>query len=675
MNLKKVFFSLFLLGLFFVGAKAQATVEAYLPDLVVSDFSWSPQYPVASNTAHVMSSDGYLNMNVTIENIGYASVTLPENMRIFMFKEGESNPVGGLSLGGEVIVLNQGQSKNFSFISAAFPNVLERSGTFDLTMVVDYGNSLVNELNENNNQLTKKITIAPSGTSCFINSFEVSPVEIDKGDPVRISWDTEGCSNVVVTAMNFISTNSSSNLGRVSDSGNKTVYPKEDTTFQLFASDDYKTINSYQITVKVNEAVTVPSITVVSPNGGETLYFGNSYTIKWNTENYDGKINVSLVSSKDNGYVNCNLGSVMAYKGVYTISLTEGMSCGSWDVIKNIYEGKYKVQLYQPGGAGSISDMSDDYFTIANEVEEDNVCCEMYGYGAYMVKTPSTYQIMARNKCSNQYLVGGGRNIVDMNYCHQDNNKVTISGVSGPQSLDVGEMGTWKVKASSSTGGDLSYSVVWGDEMILIDTVCINGICPTASKQASQQSTTFTHVYQMPGTYTPKFTVTSENTIRCITYPCPSNENSASASISVNVSGSTNVCPVGCNCYQGITTCSITQPKLEEGCLPGYKYNFLTGKICSVNEIIQNYCGVELSETLKFGSNGSQVKVLQTILNTLSYLNIDLSTSQGIFGSKTKAATIAFQKANGLKGDGIVGPRTRMMLNNIWENQCSGYTN
>ena len=53
--------------------------------------------------------------------------------------------------------------------------------------------------------------------------------------------------------------------------------------------------------------------------------------------------------------------------------------------------------------------------------------------------------------------------------------------------------------------------------------------------------------------------------------------------------------------------------------------------------------------TLKKGSKGNSVAVLQTILE----IDVD-----GDFGPKTKEAVIQFQKAHNLKPDGIVGPKT-----------------
>lgn len=59
--------------------------------------------------------------------------------------------------------------------------------------------------------------------------------------------------------------------------------------------------------------------------------------------------------------------------------------------------------------------------------------------------------------------------------------------------------------------------------------------------------------------------------------------------------------------------------------------------------------------TIRQGSKGVYVAVLQDALNFLGYNagNID-----GIFGSNTKNAVMRYQKARGLKEDGIVGCNT-----------------
>ena len=55
------------------------------------------------------------------------------------------------------------------------------------------------------------------------------------------------------------------------------------------------------------------------------------------------------------------------------------------------------------------------------------------------------------------------------------------------------------------------------------------------------------------------------------------------------------------------------------------------------------------------GSRGDAVRKLQELLHKKGF---DCGAVDGIFGSKTYAAVVAFQKANGLGADGIVGPLT-----------------
>lgn len=60
----------------------------------------------------------------------------------------------------------------------------------------------------------------------------------------------------------------------------------------------------------------------------------------------------------------------------------------------------------------------------------------------------------------------------------------------------------------------------------------------------------------------------------------------------------------------------------------------------------------------KVGSQGEEVRAIQQKLADLGYgINVD-----GIYGSATKQAVIAFQKANGLTADGVAGSQTLSAL-------------
>lgn len=81
------------------------------------------------------------------------------------------------------------------------------------------------------------------------------------------------------------------------------------------------------------------------------------------------------------------------------------------------------------------------------------------------------------------------------------NHSPVISGVSGPTSLNTYQVGTWTVSVSSPLSGNLSYSVVWGDE------VYPSATGSTQSPTNYNQTATFNHTYTTAKLYWPTFYV------------------------------------------------------------------------------------------------------------------------------------------------------------------------
>ena len=77
-----------------------------------------------------------------------------------------------------------------------------------------------------------------------------------------------------------------------------------------------------------------------------------------------------------------------------------------------------------------------------------------------------------------------------------------------------------------------------------------------------------------------------------------------------------------------------------------------------------------LVNTLRYGSEGNEVTTLQNRLIALGYL---AGSADGKFGRDTKSAVIAFQKANGLSADGVVGADTsaKLYASNVVSNTVS----
>lgn len=90
----------------------------------------------------------------------------------------------------------------------------------------------------------------------------------------------------------------------------------------------------------------------------------------------------------------------------------------------------------------------------------------------------------------------------------------------------------------------------------------------------------------------------------------------------------------------------------------------LLDELSDLQKAESNAVGKKLSfsSSLNYGDVGKDVKKLQQALIDLGY---NISTVDGIFGSMTDAAVRAFQSANGIKADGIVGAKTLAQLNSL----------
>ena len=69
--------------------------------------------------------------------------------------------------------------------------------------------------------------------------------------------------------------------------------------------------------------------------------------------------------------------------------------------------------------------------------------------------------------------------------------------------------------------------------------------------------------------------------------------------------------------------------------------------------------GANVPTLSRYGSTGTEVRNIQSVLKRLGYYT---GTVDGIYGSKTKAAVVRFQRDCGLTQDGICGPVTLLYL-------------
>lgn len=97
------------------------------------------------------------------------------------------------------------------------------------------------------------------------------------------------------------------------------------------------------------------------------------------------------------------------------------------------------------------------------------------------------------------------------------------------------------------------------------------------------------------------------------------------------------------------------------GCTPQTTFSPMTGIKCLIttNSNVTSGDVSKITKNLKRGDKGEDVSKLQNYLNEKGY---NCGIADGIFGLKTKAAVISFQKISNLTMDGIVGPMTRGMM-------------
>ena len=75
------------------------------------------------------------------------------------------------------------------------------------------------------------------------------------------------------------------------------------------------------------------------------------------------------------------------------------------------------------------------------------------------------------------------------------------------------------------------------------------------------------------------------------------------------------------------------------------------------------------SGSLRTGDTGDGVKQVQTAVGKLGF---DPGPVDGVYGSQTVRAVAAFQEANGLANDGIVGADTAAKMNAALASSSSG---
>jgi hypothetical protein len=107
-----------------------------------------------------------------------------------------------------------------------------------------------------------------------------------------------------------------------------------------------------------SQSVVSPSVNIISPNGGENLKVGSTYSIKWTS-------NPARITSPSVGLYLYDTQGHNALQIAPSVSLT---GTYDWNIPSTVKYGSYKISAYLSGlgegAGGAIQDYSDNYFTI-----------------------------------------------------------------------------------------------------------------------------------------------------------------------------------------------------------------------------------------------------------------------------------------------------------------------
>lgn len=422
-------------------------------------------------------------------------------------------------------------------------------------------------------------------------------------------------------------------------------------------------------TFKPNTSTT-PSITVTSPNGGETYTAGKQITVEWKSQNIPTGTNVTMTIGHKPW-----VGTIGAFREV--IINNDGAENFT---IPSDWNGNYEVFIRTEfGDSGTIGDFSDNTFTINSPTSTTPSITVLSPNGGEVFTKGNVYRIKWNTQnISKVYLklYKGGQ-------IYHDKYELPETAINnGPVSAVDGYF-DWLIPNSIPTGNDYTVKVATGDTGTLSDfsdKVFTIGITPTPivvtdscnvisnnfmwagmggdnvkALQTLLAKLGYMQTSQIDGSYGPITTeavkafqkangIYVDGVVGATTIPVLNNLSCGKTSNNLST-------------LNTIPTATIPgQSAIDKGCLNNEIYSTVTGNKCVDNTVYQTTAPTTtgtatINRTLKRGTRGEDVRKLQ------EYLGI---TADGVFGSGTESSVIKWQVQNGLKADGLFGTQSRL---------------
>jgi len=314
-----------------------------------------------SSTITVTSPNGGENWEPgSNENITWTSANLPTSCRIFinLFKSGtfDRTIVGSSGYSGSP---DDGTSNDGSY-TWSIPSSLDESSDYKViiiaaTLVIDamYGDYWENISSDYSDNY---FTIEESTTSTITVTSPNGGENWEPGSSHSITWSSSNLPGSYVAIQLY-------RTGNFDHQISSSTYDDGSYTWSISSSqtesDYYKVLIHSTTNTSVDDMSDnyftieepAPTITVTSPNGGEDWETGTSHFITWNSSNLSGNY-VGIQLYRSGSYVS-SISSSTTDDGSYTWFISSSQTESDY----------YKVKIYSTSES-SISDYSDDYFTI-----------------------------------------------------------------------------------------------------------------------------------------------------------------------------------------------------------------------------------------------------------------------------------------------------------------------
>ena len=350
-----------------------------------------------------------------------------------------------------------------------------------------------------------------------------------------------------------------------------------------------------------------PSITITSPNGGELFTAGQQIPVTWTSCNYTNQnisIRISLPNINNMGYgigVFPNNGHAIITLPTPAVWLQTVSQNPPFPMPLGLY---YKITVESQIAGNYFEDSSDNLFTINGSTLTNN-----FPDGC---TSNSGWSLTTGAPCSS------GTKLISY-WSGKVNQHTEVS--FNPTSIDV-----WVTDPDGISGANidmLTYCKKWW---------------PNTTSVIPFQNQTLT-TWQDHGNV-------NDYTSTRMAYQCVQGTTPLYAPVNGSGSGG-----------------AVSQPNVIAP--------VVTPVVTSIPTAIPNTnikpffsSSVSFSHVLHYGQNGSEIKQLQQILAQKGYL--PATAPNGHFGNQTKKAVIALQIAHKLNPiDGIVGPKTSVLLSNI----------